>query len=169
MVNPRESSLILRKMRIIRWFDSKRRISNLYEESIQDDLWLTLIFRPDIALFKITHLPGWWATLTRFNLIYWSTVTQIDFCIEFFSPFFTIIEHGAQLHPIESEAHFSDWAWVFDHKCHMTGYLWRGHCCHECIRDTRDVVTSLLTPGLTFVMCPAEDSQSGNKVRTGDF
>ena len=160
---PKESSLILRgKMRIImEWLE----FFNLDEESIQDDLWRTLIFRPDIALFKITHLPHWWARLTRPNLIYWSQLPKLISASNSSLPF-SLKRNipGLYLPPLDAafcpHIQWSRWhiyqSQAFDHKCHII--------CDGGIVVTSFCVTHMMLsqdswhPGPTFVMCPAEDS-----------
>lgn len=97
------------------------------------------------------------------------TVTQIDFCIEFLSPFLIKTEHSGTLfaaagcsflppHPMDSVAHLSE----LGIRSQVSHYLWRRNCCHKCLRDTYDVVTRLVTPG-AHICHVSRRAQSGYK------
>ena len=108
------------------------------------------------------------------------TVTQIDFCIEFLfslSSCFTISLKrnipglylpllGAAFCPdlIESVAHLSELS-IRSQMSHYMSNLWRGDCCHECLRDTSDVVTSLVTPGAHISLVSRRGQSGYNKTR----
>ena len=166
-------------MRIIRWFDSKRRISNLYEESIRDDLWLTLIFRPDIALFKITHLPGADGPHTREIIWYIDHSYPNWFLHRILLPVTTIngtlqkcICRCWSCFLLPRHIYFKLSLWPIIRAWHsIRSVTWQGICDGVIVVTNVSVTLPMLSQvsghlGSTFVMCPAEP---GDKASKGNF